>query len=411
MIRLKNFLKEKLEAKNFFKFGFLLVTYIFILIHIDTVIEWVNQFKLVLTPFVIGFIIAYLMNPIVNIIEKGLGKLFKRKVLKGISLSLAYILVFSCIMVLIVSFVPQLWTSVDYIIHEIPGALEKGYNWVETEGIGYIESLTNRKWEMQEIIELGFGNFNEFVKKIGENLDKILMMTKSFTTFLFHSFLGILISIYMLMNKDLYKGQCKKMLFAFLKEDTAMKSLYFFRGVHYTFSRFLLARIVDSAIIGVLCYLGCIIFNWNNALLIGFIVGVTNVIPYFGPFIGAIPSALIVLLQSPLDMLVFCIFILVLQQFDGNILGPKLLGDSLGLTSLWIIFAVMITTVLFGLVGMIIGVPLFAIIYMFIRDLIYMKLNIKNLSIDTEDYIDSSMTLDSIKKEGPIINIKKGGFE
>ena len=134
-------------------------------------------------------------------------------------------------------------------------------------------------------------------------------------------------------------------------------------------------------------------------MLIAFIVGVTNVIPYFGPFIGAIPCALIVLLQSPMDMLIFCLFILVLQQFDGNILGPKLLGDSLGLTSFWIIFSVAIMTGVFGIVGMVIGVPLFAIIYMIIKDFINSKLEKKGKSINTKDYI-SDLSEIKIDKDG-----------
>ena len=141
------------------------------------------------------------------------------------------------------------------------------------------------------------------------------------------------------------------------------------------------------------------LLGFQNSLLIAFIVGVTNVIPYFGPFIGAVPSALIVLLQSPMDMLVFILFIIVLQQFDGNILGPKLLGDSLGLTSLWIIFAVAITTGLIGLVGMIIGVPLFAIVYMLFKDLIYDRLEKKGKSTNTKDYIENINYEINLKEE------------
>lgn len=389
-------LKKRLRSQSLLKTGIILITYIFILYHISDIFSEVNKLGVLLTPFVFGFVIAYLLNPIIEWIHCIILKIFKKDVKSGICLVFGYLFVFILILFLCVKIFPQLWYSVDIIIREIPTSLDSGYKWLETEGVKYLSQITNNNIELQDILNMFTTNLDSLMENLSQGMSKIVTATVGFTTFLFNLILGILISIYMLAHKNTYKGQTKKAIYAFFSEKRANQILLFFSDVHTTFSKFINARIIDSTIIGILCYIGCLIFEFDNAVLIACIVGITNVIPYFGPFLGAIPCALIVLLQGPAEMVGFCVFILVLQQFDGNILGPKLLGNSLGLTSLWIIFAVVIMTGLFGIVGMVIGVPLFTIIYMLIKELIYVKLMKKGKSLETADYINSKVDLDFI---------------
>lgn len=389
-------LKKRLRSQSILKTGLILITYVFILYHIGDIFSEVNKLGLLLTPFVFGFVIAYLLNPIIKWIHRIFSKIFKKDINQGFCLVLGYFFVFVLILFLCVKIFPQLWYSVDMIIREIPTSLDSGYKWLETDGVKYLSQLTNNQIEMQDILDMFTTNLDGLMENISQGMTKVVTATVGVTTFLFNLILGILISIYMLSHKDIYKGQTKKAIYAFFTERRANQILLFFSNVHSTFSKFINARIIDSTIIGILCYIGCWVFEFDNSVLIACIIGLTNVIPYFGPFLGAIPCALIVLLQGPAEMIGFCIFILILQQFDGNILGPKLLGNSLGLTSLWIIFAVVIMTGLFGLVGMVIGVPLFTIIYMLIKDLIYVKLMKKGKSLDTVDYINSRVDTDFI---------------
>lgn len=381
--------------------GLIFITYIFFLINLPNIWSSVKDFSNLFTPFIVGFAIAYLINPLVLWIRKLFFKCFKKNCPNAVGMIFAYLIVVLLITFLCMTILPQIWMSLKVIINEIPKSIEQIYSWVDTEGNQFLSELTNNKYSVQDISDMVLENITPVLSNMKGGVETVFNTTSAVLTFVLNFVLSILISIYMLMHKDIYKGQMRKAFFAFFKEEKAVELLEFWNSVNITFSRFLNARIIDSTIIGIICYIGCLILGFDNSLLIAFIVGVTNIIPYFGPFIGAIPCALIVLLQSPMDMLIFCLFILVLQQFDGNILGPKLLGDSLGLTSFWIIFSVAIMTGIFGILGMVIGVPLFAIIYMLVKDFINDKLEKKGKSTNTEDYIiDSSKTnVNQIGKE------------
>lgn len=376
------------KSKDIVKIGIILITYIFVLLNYTKIVGVFNNIINVILPFVFGFVIAYLMNPMVEFIKKIWLKLFKRKLGHKLSMIISYILVISIIVVLFVVTLPEIIVSINVILKEIPGAVESLYSWIEKDVLGYISDITKGSVSVESILPSITSNIDKIFNSLSENISKVISATVSVTGFIFNMLLGVIISIYMLCHKDKYKVQMKKALHAFFSESFVKDILEFFSHVHNTFSKFLIAKIIDSAIIGVMCYIGCLILGFENSLLIAVIVGITNVIPYFGPFIGAIPCALIVLLQGVNPMLIFVIFILALQQFDGNILGPKLLGDSLGLNALWIIFSIVIMTAIFGVVGMFIGVPLFAVIYMLIKGLIQVKLEAKGKSIKSEDYED-----------------------
>lgn len=367
--------------------GLILITYTFILYNFDSITSGMSALGRLLTPFIWGFVISYLINPLINFVSKLWKKLFKKECKYWVAMIIGYVVTIAVFSFIIASVIPQLITSMGGIISAIPDSINKGIEWLKEDGQRYINELTNGNLKVDNITEFIGTSIKPLVESVTNNISKAASATFSVVKFFTNFILGIIISIYMMMHRDRYIAQMKKLLIAFTPEGKSEKILNFLGKVNETFSKFINAKIIDSVIIGAMCYIGSLILGFDNAFLIAVLVGITNVVPYFGPFIGAIPSAFIVLMQGPLKMLVFVIFIVALQQFDGHILGPKLLGDSLGLTSLWIIFAVIIMTGLFGIVGMIIGVPLFSLIYMLLKYLIYDRLEKKGKSIDTADYI------------------------
>ena len=395
--------KDKLKPfkyKELLLLCIIVISYVFVLLNFSVFLKGFDKFLHLLNPFIIGFVIAYLINPIIKALNKIFYKLLKKEIPNGILMILSYLIICIIIIFLFVMILPQIFDSFKVIANEVFNSVDKVSKWLESDESNSFTILFENKIVLKDILNKIIENLAPVISNLSNNFVAIFNTTSVIISFIFNWILGILISIYMLMHKKMYVGQVKKCIFAFFNVEKAKKILDFWNYVNDTFSRFLIARIVDSTIIGILCWLGCLILGFNNSILIAFIVGVTNVIPYFGPFIGAIPCALIVLLQSPMNMLIFLIFILILQQFDGNILGPKLLGDSLGLTSLWIIFSVTIMTSLFGIMGMVIGVPLFSIIYMSIKSFINNKLNEKELSIKTEDYWDKDYRNIKLRKNG-----------
>ncbi|MDU7968200.1 MAG: AI-2E family transporter, partial [Paeniclostridium sordellii] len=198
--------------------------------------------------------------------------------------------------------------------------------------------------------------------------------------------LGLIVSIYLLIDKENFCALSRKMVWALFNEKHAKRILELVERSNDTFGKFLSGKIIDSAIIGVLTFIVLTIFKMPYVLLISVIIGITNIIPFFGPFFGAIPATIIILFVSPVKALWFILIIIVIQQLDGNIIGPKILGDSIGISAFWILFSLLVAGKFLGLVGMIIGVPLFAIIYSVIKEVIEDKLDKKSLPINTNDY-------------------------
>ena len=214
---------------------------------------------------------------------------------------------------------------------------------------------------------------------------------------LFNAIIGVIISVYLLFGKENFSMQSKKAVYAMMKPAHANMLLHLTIKSNEIFGGFIIGKIIDSAIIGVLCFIGLSLLNMPYTLLVSVIVGVTNVIPFFGPYIGAIPSAILIMLQDPKMGIYFIIFILILQQIDGNIIGPKILGNSTGLSAFWVVFSILLGGGLFGFVGMILGVPTFAVIYYVVKMLVDHRLEQKNLPIETAcydeySYVDSDGT-------------------
>ncbi len=338
-------------------------------------------------PVIWGLVIAYLLWPIVNKFEK----LFERKIFKkekhkklnrSLSITVASLITFSAIIALIAMAIPEILSSVSGLFNNMPDYLNSLYN----SANNFLSKNPQISEPVKEWFEDQFENIENMVLEWITNLrpafEKYLIIVKdgvfSFLIGVKDFFLGFIVSIYLLFSKEYFISQFKKIMYAIFPKK--VYDTFMIKGTHANqiFSDFLIGKAIDSLIIGMLCFILNMIFGIPNAMLISFIVGVTNMIPFFGPFIGAIPSALLVLLTSPGKTIIFCIMILVLQQFDGNILGPKILGNKLNLPTFWILFSIFFFGNLFGFAGMLAGVPIFAVIYTLTKEYVEDRIRKKN---------------------------------
>ena len=335
----------------------------------------------ILMPFIYGAVIAYLLKPVCNCVENFLRRLLPEKMGTAANmLAVAISLLFGILVVyaLIMMIVPQLITSVTTLYYTARNNLNDFVDWASHQEI----IASNQK--LLDFIETSYDNLQDTLDnivrtKLVPSMQSLLsgaaLGVMSFVTFLKNIIIGVIVSVYLLASRKKFGQQCKMILYSLIKPRWADIILEEVLYADKMFGGFINGKILDSAIIGVLCYIACLIFKFPSALLVSVIIGVTNVIPFFGPFIGAIPATLLILIQNPIKALWFVLFVLVLQQVDGNIIGPKILGNTTGLSSFWVLFAILLFGGLWGFVGMIIGVPLFAVIYDVIKKLVFHGLN------------------------------------
>ena len=329
----------------------------------------------ILAPFVYGGVVAYLLRPMCNFYERTFEELLPKKLKKlaaGLAVGLSLISGILIVYALIIMIAPQLYESILSLWKSLPGKVEQFSTWA-TATFGLDENLTEMfdtsymtlVKEMETWIQNTLAPYvTSIVSGVGTSVWKVLM-------FLYNLLIGLIVSVYLLASRKRFARQSVLIVRSVLKPKWADMFLEEVSFVDRMFGGFIDGKILDSAIIGVLCYIGCIIFKFPNALLISAFIGITNVIPFFGPFIGAVPSTLLILIENPIKALWFVVFILLLQQLDGNIIGPKILGDRTGLSSFWVLFTIILFGGLWGVVGMVIGVPLFAVIYDVIKKLVY----------------------------------------
>lgn len=351
----------------------------------------------VLQPIIIGFVVAYLINPVMIVIEKGMNKLLLpkiknekkvKKISRSVGVAGALVFLLLIIFLLLEMIMPQLIRSVQNMLVTLPSEIASFTMW--------IQSFLADQNELAQTIEntlISAANFLEnflqtqLLPQATTYLASITTGVISIAKLLFNFIIGLIVSVYILMTKETFIGQGKKIVYAIFRPKTGNIIIKTARKSNQIFGGFISGKILDSAIIGLLCYIVLVIMHMPYSLLVSVIVGVTNVIPFFGPYIGAIPSAILIILADPIMGIYFLIFILILQQVDGNIIGPKILGDSTGLNSFWVVFAILIGGGLFGIIGMILGVPVFAVIYYIARQVITYILQRKKLPIETADYI------------------------
>lgn len=346
-----------------------------------------NEIIGILQPFIIGFVMAYLLNFILVFIENKMNKIDSLKNLKykskrGISIIVTYTIAFLIIYVFIQFVLPQLVDSVSGLVNDIP-------TYVNNVSV-LLDDIIKKTSLDPKYLDLAVNKWNEFVSyviKIATNLLPVLGNTvMTIASSVWNIVIGLIVSIYLLIDKEKFCALSKKITYAVFNKEHAEIAVDLAHRTNDTFGKFISGKILDSAIIGVLTFVLLTIFNMPYKLLLSVIIGITNIIPFFGPFFGAIPSAVIILFVDPSKVLWFLVLIFIIQQLDGNVIGPKILGDSIGISAFWILFSLLVAGKFLGLVGMIIGVPLFAIIYSVIKDIVESKLSHKGLPTETENY-------------------------
>lgn len=339
-----------------------------------------------LTPFVIGGVVAYLINPIVNFFERHWGKLIKKSATaRVVSVTSAYIICFAVILVILNLLIPLLVKSTADIINSIPAYYNKLQSLKESDwnttvaGRLFISAFSSAEQELANIIS------QSSLSSLNPAISGILGGVINIGGTLLDAVLGVIISIYFIMEKDRLLIGAKRICKAVFTDSVSDKISRHTADAHGILSRFIVGKTIDSLIIGIICFIGLLIFNVRNSALFAVIVGVTNMIPYFGPFIGGVPVVLLVLFESPLKALWVAIFIFILQQFDGSILGPKILGNSINLSPFWIIFAILIGGGLFGVAGMFLGAPALAVIMLELSRVIDARIEKKSIPTATTE--------------------------
>ena len=352
------------------------IIFFFLIYRFDGFGDAISTLTGILMPFIYGAVIAYLLKPVCNTIEAFLRRFIPEKMKNLINaLSVTFTILFGLLLIyaLCMMIIPQLITSVTTLYYTAQANITKFMYWAN-----HLEFIEKN----EQIMEL----LNSAYAALNTNLDTWIKNTLlpsmqnivsgaaigvlNVVTVAKNLIIGIIVAVYILASRKRFVQQGKMVLYSVVKPRWANLITEEVKYADRMFGGFINGKIMDSAIIGVLCYIGCLIFKFPSALLVSVIIGVTNVIPFFGPFIGAIPATLLILIQNPIKALWFVLFVLVLQQADGNIIGPKILGNTTGLSSFWVLFAILLFGGLWGFAGMIVGVPLFAVIYDVIKKLV-----------------------------------------
>ncbi len=358
------------------------VLFFFLIQNLSGIFGAIKKFFNILSPFFIGFAIAYLLARPVNALNGFLDAHFLKKCKKqhginrGISIAVSILLVLSLFALIIYSIIPQLIESLSTLAQNADG---------------YIKSITAALNKLSAHYNLDaniltdiLGSSSEFFKKltqyIATGLPKLVDFSVSIGSGIYNFFIGLIISIYMLSGKEKFAAQIKKCLFALFPDKFVSEMLSTFSFLHETFAKYLSGQILDCAILGALCFVLMSVLGMEYALLISMIILITNFIPFVGPFIGAVPSAFILLMVQPSKVILFIIMIIVLQQLDGNLLVPKIVGKTTGLSSFWVIFSILVGGGLFGVLGVILAVPTFSVLYAFAKRFIDRRLEKKKLS-------------------------------
>ena len=344
----------------------------------------------ILLPFVYGGVLAYLLRPVCNLYEQILQEILGPKLRKAadpLAVVLSLITGFLVVYMLIIMILPEIYTSIQNIWTTLPERVSAFVTWA-TERFGEDEELVqlfNRIYSsLYSSIDSWAKNtlmpyVTNIVSGVGHSVIRVMQ-------FLLDFLIGLIVATYLLLSRKKFRYQGVMIIRSAMKPHWADLLLDEISFVDRMFGGFIDGKIVDSAIIGLLCYFGCVIFKFPNPLLVSAIVGITNVIPFFGPFIGAVPATLLIMLENPVKGLWFILFVFGLQQLDGNIIGPKILGNKTGLSSFWVLFGIILFGGLWGLVGMVIAVPLVAVVYDLIKRLVYRGLRKNNCTEVWDEY-------------------------
>ena len=400
-----------MKRTQYFKWGLTaFLTVCAVLVFFDTFYQngvlqrFLSKLASILAPVLYGAAIAYLLTPVMSWLEKtiraGWKKLFPKRELKPrsgglrlVSILLTEAVVIFLLYLLMSVLIPQLVDSVTTLLNNAEAYYRKVYTWADglldseneiavwlagliteryTDGMAF---LTDKvlPWAQKAVVPLTNGIWSGIRGAVGFAFDLIV---------------GIIVSIYLMGMKEKSLARCCKAVYAVLPERRADAVMRGTRTADHIFSGFVRGKLLDSLIIGIICFIGCSLMNMPYTPLVSVVVGVTNIIPFFGPFLGAVPSAFLILLVSPKQCLIFVIFIVVLQQFDGNILGPKILGDATGISSFWVIVAILVGGGFGGVLGMFLGVPVFACVQELVKFLMDRRLRRRDMPTEAYAYVD-----------------------
>ena len=354
----------------------------------------------ILGPFIWGLVITYLLAPLTKTLNRSVfGPLSEhifrkskkrngKKLSRSLSVLISEIVLLAVLTLLVYLIIPQLYSSIETIVVNSNTYIEKVSGWVEDRLAAYPV--------IETYVTDALDKFNDGIidwlqktvlPQLGSFVSNVAGGLFVFFKGVYNVIIGIIVSVYILNNLEKFSAGAKRLLYCVFTVEAADKLLDGIRFTDRTFIGFITGKLLDSAIIGILCYIFCAIMDMPYALLVSVIIGITNIIPFFGPFIGAVPSALIILLVDPWKCLIFVIFIIVLQQVDGNFIGPKILGNSIGISGFWVMFSIIVGAGLFGFWGMLLGVPVFVVIYTLVDKAMARKLKRSDLPSETEDYL------------------------
>lgn len=386
----------------------------FVLYHFSAVRALGDTLAYILRPIFYGLVLAFLLLPVQRHIGNFLGALFpgneksgrgREKLLNLASIVLSLAFAFLVVYILLAMVLPQVYLSVVGLVNAFPGYISSVQQWllaflennpdIQEAVLPYYNSiaLSVEQWLSQDMLpnlESVNSTLNwvrtELLPQLTGVMSNLSAMAIALLMLMKDILIAVIVSVYLLARKDVFSAQAKKITYSLFPTGVADLLVGEVRSAYGILSGFINGKLVDSLIIGIIALVCCNLFRFPYPMLIAVIIGVTNVIPFFGPFIGAIPCALLILLVSPIQCVYFIIFIFVLQQFDGNILGPKILGDSTGLASFWVLFSILLFGGLFGFVGMVLGVPVFAMFYSVVSRLVRHGLAKRGLPVETSAY-------------------------
>lgn len=395
------------------------VSFYFIIFQLPSIFQGISYIFTIINPILYGAGIAYILNPLVCQFEKmiyGLCKKYKWDVSKKASsfirmfvVVLSLFLAFLCIYGLLYMLIPEVFGSISNIIDNFPRYVNNAQKWL-TKFFESDDAMNAATLELLGTASTMLENWltNDLMPQLNGIIKDLSSSVLGIFTFLKNFLIGAIISIYLLCSKETFIARGKRVLYAFLSVQTANNIIHNLRFIDDKFGGFIIGKVIDSAIIGVLCYIGTSFMNTPYALLISVIVGITNVIPFFGPFIGAIPSAVLIFVVSPIKCLYFIIFVFVLQQLDGNFIGPKILSGSTGLSSFMVIVAILIGGGLFGAFGMFVGVPVCSVIVAICQAWMEQKIEKKKIPTKLELYENLDSMNPNTKEIYPLRERKSG---
>ncbi len=353
----------------------------------------------VFQSIIIGLVLAFIMNPIMMFIERWIYPIAlkvqkkpikAKKLARGISAVFSAVIVVGIVALFFISIIPEIYSTAQYLLANIGNQVDSVLDWVNsvTRNNYHDEITAIKESSFADVFDTAITFAQRYIDFTSqENVIAIAGGVYSFIRIFLNCIIGLFVAVYALCSKELFKAQSKKIVYSFFSLEHANIVIRVTRKTTEIFYGFITGKIIDSIIIGLLCYIGMIILGFPYPLLVSMIIGITNIIPVFGPYIGAVPTTIIIFLTDPRTGLYFLIFVLALQQIDGNLIGPKILGESTGLTSFWVVVAIVVGGALFGIPGMIIGVPVTATLYYCFGRFVRYRLRERKLPDETIQYL------------------------